>query len=86
MAVCYWVALERGLLGVFGGHEILVAIGHWESITGLEVSEPIGVGVGGSACFSIEIVFEYVGDLANGAMSVDIRIGWIKIDPDLVAW
>ncbi len=33
----------------------------------------------------IEIVCEYVKNLADGVMSVGIGVGWIKIDLDLVA-
>ena len=62
--------LERELLGVFGRHEVLMAKGQRELLAGLEVSEPVGVGVGGSTCLGIEIVCEYVGDLADGAIGV----------------
>ena len=57
-----------------------MAKSQWELLVGLEVSEPVGRGVGGSARFGIETVFEYVGDLADSAISVDIRISWIEID------
>lgn len=66
--------LERELLGVFGGYEILMAKCQRELLVGLEISESGGIGVSGSARFGIEIVFEDVGDLEDGAMSVDIQI------------
>ena len=49
--------LKRELLDIFGGYEVLMAKGQWELLVGLEVSEPIGVGVGGPARFGLEIVF-----------------------------
>lgn len=73
------------LLGVFRRHEVLMANGQRELVLGLEISESGGIGVCRSASFGIETVFEYVGDLANGVMSVGIRVGWIEVDPDLVA-
>ena len=57
----------------------------WELLVGLEVSKPVGVGVGGSARFCIEIVFEDANDFADGAMSVGIQISWIEIDLNLIA-
>lgn len=44
-----------------------MANGQRELLIGLKVPESVGIGVGEPACFGIEIVFEYVGDLANGA-------------------
>lgn len=43
------------------------------------------MGIQRSACLGIEIVCEYVKNLADGVMSVGIGVGWIKIDLDLVA-
>lgn len=62
-----------------------MANGQRELLVGLKVPESVGIDVGELACFGIEIVFEYVGDLADGVMSVGIRVGWIEIDPNLVA-
>ena len=45
-------------MDVFGGHEVLMANGKREFLVGLELTEPIGVGVCRSARFGIEIVFE----------------------------
>ena len=74
------MALESELLVSFGGHEVLMANGQLELLVGLEVSKPVGRGIGGSTCFGIEIVFEYVGDLADSVMDVGIRISWVEID------
>ncbi|MFC7009387.1 hypothetical protein [Halalkalicoccus salilacus] len=76
--------LERELLAIFGGHEVLMANGQRKLLIGLEISESIGVGVGGSTRFGIEIICEYVGDLADGAIGVGIRVGWREIDLNLV--
>lgn len=80
-----WVEQKEYLLGVFGGHEVPVANGKREFLVGLEVSELVGIGVGGPAGFGIAIVYYYVGDLANGAVGVGIQIGWIEIGPNLIA-
>ena len=85
IAACYRMDLESELLAIFSGHEVLMAKGQRKLITGLEIPKSVGVGVGGSSRFGVKIVFEYVGDLANGIMSVSIRVGWIEVDPDLVA-
>lgn len=77
--------LKSELLAIFGGYKVLMAKDQREPLVGLEVSEPIGVGVCRSARFGLEIVCEYVENLADGVMSEDIRVSWIEIDPDLIA-
>ncbi|MFC7009539.1 hypothetical protein [Halalkalicoccus salilacus] len=62
-----------------------MAKGQGELLVGLEISESVRVGVGGSARFGIKIVFEYIENLANGAVDGGIRVSWIEIDPDLIA-
>ena len=65
--------LESELLDIFGGHEILMANGQWELLVGLKLSKPGGIGVGGSARFSIEIVCEYVDELLPVIIVVGTR-------------
>ena len=48
--------LENELLDIFGGHGVLMANGQRELLVGLEVLEPVGVDLGESARFGIEIV------------------------------
>jgi hypothetical protein len=80
IAVYYWVDLERELLAIFGGHEVLMANGQRELLAGLKLSKPIGVGVGGSTRFGVEIVDVDITDLTNGTVILFIRAIGIEND------
>ena len=73
-------------MGIFGRHEVLVAKSEWECLAGLELFESVGVGICGAIGLNVEIIGQDVDDLADRAMSVSIRISWIQIDPDRLAW
>jgi hypothetical protein len=73
-------------VGIFGGYEILMAKSKRKCLAGLELFEPIGVGIRRTVGLDIEIVGQHVDNFTDRAVSVGIRVSWIKVDSDLIAW
>ncbi|MFC6907087.1 hypothetical protein [Halalkalicoccus tibetensis] len=87
--LCFWMVLRgsrAGLLGVFGGHEVLVTKCERECLAGLEFFESVGVGIRWTIGVAVEIVGQYVDDFTNRAVGVGIRVSWIEVDLDRLAW
>ena len=58
----------------------------WECLAGLEFFESVGVGIRWTIGVAVEIVGQYVDDFTNRAVGVGIRVSWIQVDLDLIAW
>jgi hypothetical protein len=52
----------------------------WECLAGLELFESVGVGIRRPIGLDVEIIGQYLDDLADRAMSAGIRVSWIEVD------